>query len=124
MDLSLNWAAALAGIALPVFDALDELVDDCLFPNPLCHPGWSRREFMNIVAANDHPEAIPALWHSVVSIWRLQTLTTRVEEDAKMLELWQAHTSAWLVRTIVANGRIEGLTPRASRPVIGIYANT
>lgn len=51
---------------------------------------------------NDPPEAIPALWYSVVSIWRLQTLMTRLEEDAKMLELWQVHTSAWLVRTIVA----------------------
>ncbi|KAF9781092.1 hypothetical protein BJ322DRAFT_1162096 [Thelephora terrestris] len=46
---------------------------------------------------NDHPEVIPALWYSVVSIWRLQTSTTRLEEDAKMLELWHAHTSAWLV---------------------------
>jgi hypothetical protein len=104
MQFSTDWVPSLAGNTLPVSKALKELVGDSSQPYPLLYPRWTRREVISIVANSDHPEAIPAVWSSVLSIWRLETLEMRLEKDATMLGPWQAHTSAWLVSTIVARG--------------------
>ncbi|KAF9648774.1 hypothetical protein BDM02DRAFT_3128859 [Thelephora ganbajun] len=94
MDLSTPWVPSLNGKYLAPCSLIAELVENNATPLSFKweHRAWSKRALKSDL--NKYPEAVSALWESILAIWRLQVF----EDDGLNNPVWTDHMVAWLIR--------------------------
>ena len=110
------WVPKLGDVNCVGYGPYEELVVESVVPRYSKEPAWSSMGLNSELAKT--PMAGPALWESVLALWRLK----EVEEEGGDQGEWQSLVSAWLVRVSLTFSGAGGTHPRVFSVAIGTCA--